>query len=223
MKKYIFTLILLVSFVAHKQAVYGQTISDIFKSMPTELLPGVSEGNKTMLIVDTSKTTVPYIFGEIQKVNHSDSYLNIKTSDVGNTQIKLLPVAGDSSIASESTASKSIVSVIKTVCGGAKTDVCNSIITFYTTDWKELDGELFLPTLSPELFMDSSKKELDNYKYALSLPDIYPISAKFDETSTDLTLQFHYKDRLSNMQLKEFEAYLKSDSVILKWDKSNFK
>lgn len=71
--------------------------------------------------------------------------------------------------------------------------------------------------------MDSSKKDLDNYKYALSLPDIYPISAKFDETNTDLTLLFHYKDRLSNMHLKEFEAYLKSDSVTLKWDESVFK
>ena len=213
MKKHIFTLILLVSFVVHKQAVYGQTINDIFKSMPTELIPGVSEGNKTMLIVDTTKTTVPYIFGEIQKVNHSSSYLNIITSEVGNTQIKLLPISGDSAI----------VSVIQTVCGGAKTDVCNSIITFYTTDWKELDGKLLLPTLSPELFMDSSKKDLDNYKYALSLPDIYPISAKFDETNTDLTLLFHYKDRLSNMHLKEFEAYLKSDSVTLKWDESVFK
>ncbi|MBF6596762.1 MAG: DUF3256 family protein [Fermentimonas sp.] len=213
MKKYIFTLILLVSFVVHKQKVYSQTINEIFISMPAELLPGISEGNKTMLTVDTSKTAIPYIFGEIQKVNHGSSYLNIKTSDVGNTQIKLLPVAGDSSI----------VSVIQTVCGGAETDICNSIITFYTIDWKELDNELFLPSLSPEMFMDSSKKYIDNYKYALSLPDIYPISAKYDETSTDLTLLFHYKDRLDNMHLKEFESFLKSDSVILQWDESGFK
>lgn len=213
MKKYIFTLILLVSFVVHKQKVYSQTINEIFITMPAELLPGISEGNKTMLTVDTSKTAIPYIFGEIQKVNHGSSYLNIKTSDVGNTQIKLLPVAGDSSI----------VSVIQTVCGGAETDICNSIITFYTIDWKELDNELFLPSLSPEMFMDSSKKDIDNYKYALSLPDIYPISAKYDETSTDLTLLFHYKDRLDNMHLKEFESFLKSDSVILQWDESGFK
>ena len=213
MKKYIFSLILLIPFVVHNQTVCAQTINEVFKSMPAELLPGVSEGNKTMLIVDTSKTTVPHIFGEIQKENHSSSYLMIRTSDVGNTQIKLLPVEGDSSI----------VSVIKTVCGGAETDICNSIISFHTTDWKELDGELFLSTLSPELFMDSSKKELDNYKYALSLPDIYPISAKYDESSSDLTLLFHYKDRVANMHLKEFEAFLKSDSVILKWDEFNFK
>ena len=67
MKKYILTLILLVAFATNKQTVYGQTINDIFKSMPAELLIGVSEGNKTMLIVDTANTTIPYIFGEIQK------------------------------------------------------------------------------------------------------------------------------------------------------------
>lgn len=213
MKKYILTLILLVAFGTNKQTVYGQTINDIFKSMPAELLIGVSEGNRTMLIVDTANTTIPYIFGEIQKVNHSSSYLNIKTSEVGNTQIKLLPVAGDSSI----------VSVIKTVCGGAEKDICNSIISFYTTDWKELDSELLISALSPQLFMDSSKKDLDNYKYALSLPDIYPISAKYDESSTDLTLLFQYKDRVAKMHLKEFEAFLKSDSVTLKWDGYSFK
>ena len=128
MKKYIFSLILLTSFVVHNQTVCAQTINEVFKSMPSELLPGVSEGNKTMLIVDTSKTTVPYIFGEIQKANHSSSYLMIRTSVAGNTQIKLLPVEGDSSIES----------VIKTVCVGAETDICNSIISFHTTGWKEL-------------------------------------------------------------------------------------
>src|SRR5690606_15337885 len=111
----------------------------------------------------------------------------------------LLPISEDSTI----------ISVIQTVCGGANKDICNSIITFYTTNWEVLDSKLFLPTLSPELFMDSSKKELDNYKYALSLPDIYPISAKFDETTTDLTLLFNYKDRVANMHLKEFESILK--------------
>ena len=213
MKKYRFTFILLLSFALFEQTIYGQSINDIFISMPTDLLPGVSEGNKTMLIVDSTKTTVPFIFGEVQKVNHSSSYISINTSSVGNTQLKLLPVTPDSSI----------VALIKTVCGSGEKEVCSSIISFYTTDWVELDKESFIPTISPEMFMDSSKKELDNYKYALSLPDIYPISVKFNEANTDLKLQFHYKNRLANMHIKEFEAFLKSDSVILKWDESSFK
>lgn len=208
MRKYTLPLLLFISFVIN-----GQTIGDIFKSMPSELLPGVSEGNKTMLIVDSAQTSVPYAFGEIKKVNHSSSYLNIKTSEAGTTQIKLLPVTEDSVV----------VAVIKTVCGGAEADVCNSTIAFYTKDWEDLDNATYIPAISPEMFMDSSKKESDNYKYALSLPDIYPISATFNETSTDLTLTFHYKERLANSELKEFETYLTSETVILKWDGSNFK
>ena len=213
MRKNIIPIILLLFLAIHEQTVYSQTINDMFKSMPAELLPGVSEGNKTMLIVDTAQATVPYIFGEIQKVKHSSSYLKIKTSEVGNTQIKLLPVTEDSLI----------IAVIKTVCGGPNTDVCNSIVSFYNNEWEEMDNQTFIHTISPEMFMDSSKKESDNYKYALSLTDIYPISATFDETSTDLTLTFNYKERLTDLQIKEFETYLIDDKLLLKWNGSNFK
>src|SRR5690554_6614413 len=110
------------------------------------------------------------------------------------------------------------VLVINTVCRGTNPDICNSIIKFYTTTRVRLDNDLFISALSPELFMDSSKKDSDNYKYALSLPDIYPISATFSETSTDLKLVFHYKERLTGLQLKEFEPYLSNDTVVLEWD-----
>lgn len=103
---------------------YGQTIGDLFRSMPSGLLPGVSENNKTMLLVDTGKTVVPYAMGEVQKLRQSNDFLQIRTSAVGTTQLKMLPVAEDSVI----------VCLIKTVCG----DICDSNITFYTTDWEIL-------------------------------------------------------------------------------------
>jgi hypothetical protein len=84
---------------------------------------GVSEGNKTMLLVDSGKTTVPYALGEIKKLEQSSDYLKIKTSDAGTTQLKMLPVAKDSSI----------VCIIKTVCAEA----CDSHISFYTTNGKK--------------------------------------------------------------------------------------
>ncbi len=57
---------------------YGQNIGDLFKSMPTVLLPGISEGNKTMLLVNTGKTTIPYTLGEISKIKQNDDLLEIK-------------------------------------------------------------------------------------------------------------------------------------------------
>lgn len=188
---------------------YGQTIGDLFRSMPSGLLPGVSEDNKTMLLVDTGKTVVPYAMGEVHKIRQSNDFLQIRTSAVGTTQLKMLPVAADSVI----------VCLIKTVCG----DICDSNITFYTTNWEILQKEQFLPVVSAENFFDSSKKERENYKYAVSLPDIYPISATFSDQGTDLTLKFHYKDRLTAQQIEEIKPLLKSDSVTLTWNNTSFR
>ena len=71
--------------------------------------------------------------------------------------------------------------------------------------------------------MDSSKIESENYKYALSLPDIYPISAEFSDGSSDLTLRFNYREYLNDDQIAEIQPYLKSDSIILKWNNATFR
>jgi len=187
----------------------AQQAGDFFKSMPSELLPGVSEGNKTMLMVNRSKTTVPYSLGEIEKVVHGDDYLQIKTSDAGTLELKLLPVRDDSVV----------ICVIRTVC----TSVCDSHISFYSSDWNKLDNERFLPDVSADFFLNSSPKKSKNDKYAVSLPDIYPISASFSETGTDLTLTFHYKERLTDEQIQKLKPLLKGDSVILTWKNTTFR
>ena len=188
---------------------YGQTINDLFKSMPPELLPGVSEGDKTWLLVDSGETTVPYELGKIKKSRQSNDYLEIRTSDIGTVQLKLLPFNEDSSI----------VCVIKTVCASA----CDSHIAFYTTKWERIENAAFLPEISKEIFFDSSKKEMENYKYAVSLHCICPISAAFNESGSDLVLTFNYKPFLTGDQIATIKPFLKSDSVVLKWENAAFR
>lgn len=187
----------------------SQNIGDLFKSMPSELLPGITEGSRTMLLVDSGETTVPYALGEIKKLKQSNDYLKIKTSDVGTTQLKLLPIEKDSSI----------VCIIKTVCAEA----CDSHISFYTTKWEKIDANKFLPEISEEIFFDSSKKKMENYKYAVSLHHIYPISAAFSDNGSDLTLTLNYKPLLTDDQIAEIKLFLKSDTVTLKWENASFR
>jgi hypothetical protein len=201
--------LILLFFLSLSTIVEAQQVGDLFKAMPPELLPGVSEGNKTMLLVDSGKTTVPYPLGEIVKEAYGNDYLRLQTSKIGTLQLKLLPVSEDSVV----------VCLIKTVCG----NVCDSHISFYTSEWKKLDKEAFLPTISAEIFLNSSQKKSKNDKYAVSLPDIYPISASFSETGTDLTLRFHYEDRLTDEQVQKLKPLLKGDSVVLKWDHATFR
>ena len=201
--------LILLFFLSLSNIVEAQQVGDLFKAMPPELLPGVSEGNKTMLLVDSGKTTVPYPLGEIVKEAYGNDYLRLQTSKIGTLQLKLLPVSEDSVV----------VCLIKTVCG----NVCDSHISFYTSEWKKLDKEAFLPTISAEIFLNSSQKKSENDKYAVSLPDIYPISATFNETGTDLTLTFHYKERLAEEQIQQLEPLLKGDSLVLTWKNGSFR
>lgn len=201
--------LILLFFLSLSTIVEAQQVGDLFKAMPPELLPGVSEGNKTMLLVDSGKTTVPYPLGEIVKEAYGNDYLRLQTSKIGTLQLKLLPVSEDSVV----------VCLIKTVCG----NVCDSHISFYTSEWKKLDKEAFLPTISAEIFLNSSQKKSKNDKYAVSLPDIYPISATFNETGTDLTLTFHYKELLTEEQIQQLKPLLKGDSVVLTWKNASFR
>ena len=201
--------LILLFFLSLSTIVEAQQVGDLFKAMPPELLPGVSEGNKTMLLVDSGKTTVPYTLGEIVKEAYGNDYLRLQTSKIGTLQLKLLPVSEDSVV----------VCLIKTVCG----NVCDSHISFYTSEWKKLNKEAFLPTISAEIFLNSSQKKSENDKYAVSLPDIYPISATFNETGTDLTLTFHYKERLAEEQIQQLEPLLKGDSLVLTWKNGSFR
>jgi hypothetical protein len=188
---------------------YGQTIGDLFRTMPSLLLPGVSENNKTMLLLDTGTTVIPYTMGEIQKIRQSNDFLQIRTSAVGTTQLKMLPVTPDSVI----------ICVIKTVCG----DICDSNISFYSTKWMKLAQERFMPLPTAEYFIESSHKEAENYKYDVSLLDIYPISAEFSDGDSLLTLRLNYREPLTDKQAAEIQPYLKSDSIKLRWKDASFR
>ena len=82
---------------------------------------------------------------------------------------------------------------------------------------------MILPTLSKEIFFNSSKKDSDNYKYAVSLPDIFPISARFGKTGSDLTLKLHYRERLTNDQIEEIKPFLVSDTLLFEWENGSFR
>lgn len=188
---------------------YAQNINNVFKSMPQHILPGFSEDNRTMLLVDTGTTIIPYSLGKIEKLKHTSDYLKLKTSNVGTTQIKLLPTADNSFV----------ICVIKTVCSKA----CDSNISFYNADWQQVDTKLYLPELSPDIFFNTETKNSEKYNFAVSLPDIYPVWAEFVSNSNDLALTLDYKNYLSESQMSDIEPFIKNQTYILKWDKHSFK
>lgn len=187
---------------------YGQKIDEVFKTMPDQFLPAFSEANKTMLLVDSSLSVIPYPLGEIEKLAYSDTFLYVKTSEVGTMQLKLLPLVNKTEI----------IALVKTVCGM----ICDSDIRFFSVDWEEIDKSSLLPQIPPQIFFDATKIDTPGFKWALSLFDIYPLHFQFKEGSENLEVTFDFKKYLSPEDLLKVTPYLKNETIDLLWNKSMF-
>lgn len=186
----------------------AQKMGELFKTMPQHVLPGFSEADKIMLLVDTALTSIPYPLGNIERINYSDDFLKIKTSSRGTLQIKLLPLINNTKI----------VCVVKTVCGQA----CDSQIQFYSTEWNPIESEPLLPHLSAEMFFDRSQKNNIDFEKALRLIDMEPIKAEFKCGSDDFTLIFDYESYVSAENVELIKSFIEQDSITLRWNKTSF-
>ncbi|MCW1734867.1 DUF3256 family protein [Anaerorudis cellulosivorans] len=188
---------------------FGQRVADVFKTMPGDILPGFTEADKTLILVDTGLKIIPYPLGNIERMKYSDSYLQLKTSDIGTFQLKLLPLVNNTKI----------ICVIKTVCGKA----CDSDIRFYSTQWEKIDENTLLPPVSAESFFDRQKQGSNEYEYALSLLDVEPLSAVFSDDSDDLILSLNYEAYLSEENIAKIKPFIKQDFITLHWTKTSFR
>ncbi len=203
MKQYILLLFSCITFLG-----YGQKIDEVFKTMPDEFLPAFTEADKTMLLVDSSLSVIPYALGEIEKLAYSETFLSIKTSGVGTMQIKLLPLVNNTQI----------VAMIKTVCS----KVCDSNIRFFSKEWEEIDKSSILPQITPLTFFDSSKADTPEFKWSLSHIDMFPISYQFKNGSNNLAVTFDFKNYLSKQDVQKVSPFLHNETVDLMWNKSTF-
>ncbi len=203
MKHYILLFFSCIAFLS-----YGQKIDEVFKTMPDEFLPAFSEANKTMLLVDSSLSVIPYPLGEIEKLAFNDTFLSLKTSEVGTMQIKLLTLVNNTRI----------IALIKTVCS----KICDSDIRFFSEEWVEIDKSSLLPQISPQVFFDSTKEGLPEFQWALSRIDIFPLHYQFKNGSDDLELTFDFKEYISPQDLQKATPYIKSETIDLLWNKSVF-
>lgn len=204
MKRY-FTLLLLSCITLLS---YGQTMDEVFKTMPNDFLPAFSEADKTMLLVDSSLSVIPYALGEIERLAYSDTFLSIKTSEVGTMQIKILPLINNTQI----------IVLIKTVCSG----VCDSDIRFFTSEWKEIDKRSLLPTITPQVFFDQKELNTPGFKWTVSQIDMFPLQFQFKNGSNNLQVKFDIANHLSALDFAKIEPYLVKETIDLLWNKSMF-
>ena len=208
MKHLYYKILLLLCCTAGIQTTKAQDVDKLFAVMPTQYLPYLDGAWRKDLIE-------LYNSGKEAKLRNTmnghstlkkltKDYLLLQTSDRSKLELKLLPLVNNTSL----------ICMVKTVYG----PVADSNLRFFTTDWKELEGEelFMLPTKQDFVKQDVDKKSLKDLDIDFFL---YELSAENN------TLSIHYTtpEYLGEEMKKEVKPLLKKGPLVLTWDKFRFK
>lgn len=177
----------------------GVTMKDMFTSMPDSLIPYLSKNNRLDCIdfkISCMEAVVKNNFEENSTLDTlTNDYLLMDLNESAQLEMKLLPsaVPGDSSF---------VLCQIITV----KAPEAESHISFYTVDWKELDGKDLLIVPSFDAFWtkpDTMTTERFNTLRKYVDPMMVSASLSSHDNSITFTLA---KPLLSNEEKKQLEG-----------------
>ncbi len=191
----------------------GQTIKDVILTIPDDVIVGLSIEQKKQLGADpaTDSVTFDNVFeGEIKRLAISKDYVNIQTSEVGTTQIKILPLVNDTKI----------LCVVKTVCA----DACDSRIAFYTTTWKPLPEQDILPKRTFDWFLKKDiDRKSDDFKEAIKAVDMNPMIFNLSPNDYSLNVESDIEEYLEGEDYDSLKPFLQEKPKSFVWDKISFK
>jgi len=194
---------------------YAQDITTVFLSTPDSILYGVNAEGKDKLIANLSDTVTASIpsslNGEVKRLQVSDDFISIQTSEAGSLQIKLLPLINDSKI----------ICVVTTVCGKA----CDSYVQFYTTNWEPLPNSkvLFSAPKNDWFLKEGVDRKDEKFVNAYSALDMIPQYIKLNPKDLTLSLYTDLDKYLSPDDFKNIQPFLAESPIIFTWDKTSFK
>lgn len=205
----------IIIFILFALGLFAQdSINAVILSMPNKIIDGLEAAQKDLLVSNPEDTAVvtisTNIYPEMKRTSISDNYVRIQTSEVGDVQIKLLPLINDSRI----------ICVVTSVCG----QICDSEIAFYTTDWKPIETSTLFPDIKIKSFIKPDADiNSDAYKNAISVLDINPVKITLSANDDNLTLEYDIKRYLAESDYVKLESFLIKEPVYLYWDKVSFK
>lgn len=191
----------------------GQDINKVVIDMPEDIIYGLTPDLKESLLADTNDTTKfvsTAIYPEIKRIAITDNYIALQTSEVGSTQIKLLPLINGSKI----------ICLVQSITG----TIADSKISFYTQEWIPIDQEDLFPAKNIEWFIKPEvNKTSEEYTETLEAVTMYPMKLTLASEEDAILVEFNPKSFLP----REFESPLKpffnDEPKVLKWDKTKFK
>ena len=189
----------------------AQELRSLFVDMPDSVLPLLTKTNRMDCIdfLDSNmKAEVKNRFNKTSELKVlTMDYLELQLTSQSSVEMKLLPMND----------SVKVVCMVHTVCG----PVCDSEITFYDTQWKQLPSKNFITLPEVDRFYYLNTNE-ESYATVRKAADMYLMKANLSSEASTLTFIYTTPEYLSKEDREKLELYLRKEPIVYQWGEGRF-
>ena len=189
----------------------AQELRSLFVAMPDSVLPLLTKTNRMDCIdfLDSNmKAEVKNRFNNTSELKVlTKDYLELQLTSQSSVEMKLLPMND----------SVKVVCMVHTVCG----PVCDSEITFYDTQWKQLPSKNFITLPEVDRFYYLNTND-ESYATVRKAADMYLMKANLSSEASTLTFIYTTPDYLSKEDREKLELYLRKEPIVYQWGEGRF-
>ena len=189
----------------------AQELRSLFVAMPDSVLPLLTKTNRMDCIdfLDSNmKAEVKNRFNNTSELKVlTKDYLELQLTSQSSVEMKLLPLND----------SVKVVCMVHTVCG----PVCDSEITFYDTQWKQLPSKNFITLPEVDRFYYLNTNE-ESYATVRKAADMYLMKANLSSEASTLTFIYTTPEYLSKEDREKLELYLRKEPIVYQWGEGRF-
>jgi len=189
----------------------AQELRSLFVAMPDSVLPLLTKTNRMDCVdfLDSNmKAEVKNRFNKTSELKVlTKDYLELQLTSQSSVEMKLLPMND----------SVKVVCMVHTVCG----PVCDSEITFYDTQWKQLPSKNFITLPEVDRFYYLNTNE-ESYATVRKAADMYLMKANLSSEASTLTFIYTTPDYLSKEDREKLELYLRKEPIVYQWGEGRF-
>lgn len=189
----------------------AQELRSLFVAMPDSVLPLLTKTNRMDCIdfLDSNmKAEVKNRFNNTSELKVlTKDYLELQLTSQSSVEMKLLPMND----------SVKVVCMVHTVCG----PVCDSEITFYDTQWKQLPSKNFITLPEVDRFYYLNTNE-ESYATVRKAADMNLMKANLSSEASTLTFIYTTPEYLSKEDREKLELYLRKEPIVYQWVEGRF-
>ncbi|KAA6337038.1 hypothetical protein EZS27_014854 [termite gut metagenome] len=207
-------LLLLLLILPATTSLSAQEAKELFIHIPDSLMPLLTPVNREDFVdflESNMKAQVKNKFGNTSEMTDLTSdYIRLQVTPQSTWQMKVL--AMNDTI--------KVICTVSTACA----PVCDSYIHFFTTDWRELPMQEYLP-LPPKVddfFQTPDSTRMDEYNRMRTQADIPLIQGDLSKTDNTLAFTFTTLNYMDKEEAEMFKEYLR-EAVVYEWKEGKFR